>query len=241
MANILILGASCQIGQELALRFSPNNTLYLSGRNQLTLDLIANKCLESGAKKVTVICCDLSSGIDQVFEAVVNSQLNLIINLVAATSRTMDNDFTLQMFENYIFSDLLAPIQLVRKISINLKKHPDVIFVSSVLASINSPNKEMYSALKKLQEIYWERRFRQDNCGSLLIVRVGKKIPHSASSFIAKDLADKTYENYKLSNNILNYGWEGRLYLLLFHLHPILLQWLIKIHRVIRSNKDYIR
>lgn len=234
MANILILGASCQIGQELAVRFSGNNTLYLCGRNQLTLDLIANKCLESGAEKVTVVCCDLSTGMDQIFEAVVNSQLNLIINLVAATSRTMDDDFAPQLFESYIFSDLLVPIQLVKKISINSKKHPDVIFISSVLASIKSPNKEMYSALKILQEIYWERLFRQNNSGSLLIVRVGKKIPYSASSFMAKDLANKTYKNYKLSNNVLNYGWEGKLYLLLFHLHPILSQWLIRAHRAIR-------
>lgn len=237
MANILILGASSQIGQELALRFSTHNTLYLSGRNQSTLNLIANRCLEFGAEKVIVICSDLSDGINQIFKIVVNSQLDLIINLVAASSREMDDGFAPKMFENYIFSDLLAPIQLVRKISINLKNHPDIIFVSSVLASVKSPNKEMYSALKRLQEIYWEQLFRSDKSGSLLIVKVGKKISHSSSSFISKDLANKIYENYQLKNNILNYGWEGKFYLFLFYLQPILLKWLIKFHRALRLKQ----
>ena len=236
MSSILILGASCQIGQELAVQFAPNNTLYLAGRNKSSLDLIADKCLDLGAKDVNVICCDLFGGCDQIIESVGNSQLNLMINLVSATSRTMDNDFETQLFEAYVFSDLLAPIQLLRKISKDTKKHPDVIFVSSVFSTINSPDREMYGALKKLQEIYWKRLFNQGISGSLLIVSVGKKIPHSKSTFAAKDLASKIYKNYQLRNNLLIYGWEGKLYLLLFQLQPILLQWIIRVHRAIRST-----
>jgi short-subunit dehydrogenase involved in D-alanine esterification of teichoic acids len=236
MAHILILGASSQIGQELALKFSPSNTLYLVGRNSIELDLISKKCLDNGANSAIRIIYDLSNRDESIFESTKKFHLDLIINAASATSRVEDNFFKPEFFEDYVFSDLLTPIRLAGKMSTLPEKMPDIIFISSVLSLIKSRNKEIYSALKRLQEMYLQCLFDHTNGGSLLIVRVGKRISHVNASLTAKDLANKIYQNYQLKKSFLNYGREGRIYLFLFYLQPILMQWIINLHRLIRAK-----
>lgn len=236
MPNLLILGASSQIGQEIAIRFASNNNLFITGRNTAKLGKVAKKCLESGAINVEIIYTDFSKDADQLINKIEGHQIDLIINLIAATSRIMDDELMPERFESYVFSDLLAPIHAVNRIFEKLERKPDIIFISSVLASIRSPNREIYGSLKRLQEIYWERLLKKSGKGSLLIVRVGKKISHTSSDAIATDLANEIYSNYLQKNKVLGYGWEGKFYSFLFYFQPVLMQWLIKFHRIIRRN-----
>lgn len=236
MAHILILGASSQIGQELALKFSFSNTLYLVGRDSVKLDLIAKQCLNIGATSSIVLPQNLSSGTESICELIKKSRIDLIINAASATSRVGDGTFNPEEFEDYIFTDLLTPIRLARKISASLEKVPDIIFISSVLALVKSPNREIYSSLKRLQELYLKRFYANTNNGLLLIVRVGKRISHIDASSAAKDLANKIYQNYQLKKSVLNYGLEGKIYLMLFYFQPILMQWIINLYRLIRSK-----
>lgn len=236
MLNILILGASSQIGRELALRFSPGNSLTLVGRNLERLQLVARQCSEVGACNVDVIVHDIAGDAKLLIQNLGDKQFDLVINIVAATSRVKDSEFLLSQLEEYLMSDLLVPVQLLQGLIEKSNKPLKMIFISSVLAAAKSPDRVLYSSLKYLQEICLHKlsAYRQGN--ELLIVKVGKVVPHEHSSLKAQKLADAIYEAHLLKKKVLNYGWVGRLYLILFYAQPIVFSWIVKLQRVMRTR-----
>jgi NAD(P)-dependent dehydrogenase (short-subunit alcohol dehydrogenase family) len=234
--NILILGASSQIGRELALSFSSNNALVILGRNKDILDAVASDCLGAGAQSVDCIVQDMAAGADLLMQAMGDRQLDLVINLVASTSRVKDSEFLPSQLESYLMSDLLVPVQLFEKLIENSSKPLKIIFVSSVLADVQSPDRLLYGALKSLQEICLRKFTDGGQKNNLLVVKVGMVVSHEQPSDESRRLAAAIYEAHLLDKKVLNYGMMGRAYLLLFYAQPMIFRLIVKLQRLLRGN-----
>lgn len=234
--NILILGASSQIGGELALLFSPHNALTLLGRNHGRLHSFAMQCAEAGAVSTDLIVQDISDEFDSLIKRLVDKQFDLVINLISATSRVKDSELLPGQLEAYLMSDLLRPVQLIEKLIENSCKPLKVIFISSVLASVRSPDRLLYGSLKLLQEISLHRLSAGHNGGGLLIVKVGKVISHEKSSDAAQKLATAIYKAHLLNKTKFSFGVGGRVYLLLYYFHPLIFRLIVKVQRKLRKH-----
>lgn len=235
--NILILGASSQIGCELALCFSQDNDLILLGRNIENLNSVAKKCIEAGARKVDLLAQDLVADVDDLIHKLGDVQIDLVINLVSATSRVKDSELLPSQLEAYVKSDLLVPVRLIQYLSETAIKPLKVIFISSVLASVRSPDRLLYGSLKSLQEMCLSKLLDKRKGNALLVVKVGKVIPHEQSSDKAKLLAAAIYEAHRNRCEELNYGWTGRVYFWLFNFQPLLFNLIVQLQRIIRERK----
>jgi short-subunit dehydrogenase len=231
MADILILGASSQIGQELALRFSPKNSLTLSGRNREALQRVADRCLSAGAACVDLMVQDMADG-----DIVNDRQFDLVINLVAATSRVKDSEFPLSQLESYLNADLLVPIRFLQGIIEKPGKPLKIIFVSSVLASVKSPDRMLYGSLKALQLMCLQKLTLMRQGDELLVVNVGRVIPHNSPTREASKLADAIYGAHARRQKVLNYGLVGRIFVLLFYTQPLIFDAIVKLQRALRKG-----
>lgn len=234
--NILILGASSQIGCRLALCFSINNSLTLLGRNDESLQSVALQCLVAGAAHVDVIVHDMAVGVEPLIQKVGGRQFDLVVNLVAATSRVKDSEFLPGELERFLMSDLLVPVQLLQNLIEKSSKPMRVIFISSVLASVKSPDRFIYGSLKSLQEICLRKLSAGRQGFELLVVKVGKVIQNEQSSEESQKLAVAIHEAYFLNKKVLNYGLGGRVYLALFHIQPLIFTLIVKLQRVLRKR-----
>lgn len=235
--NILILGASSQIGCELALCFSQGNDLILLGRNIENLNSVANKCIEAGARKIDLLAQDLVADADDLIRKLASMEIDLVINLVSATSRVKDSELLPSQLEAYLKSDLLVPVRLIQYLAETAIKPLKVIFISSVLASVRSPDRLLYGSLKSLQEMCLSKLLDKRKGNELLVVKVGKVIPHEQSSDKAKLLAAAIYEAHRNRCEVLNYGWTGRIYFWLFNFQPLLFTLIVQLQRIIRERK----
>jgi NAD(P)-dependent dehydrogenase (short-subunit alcohol dehydrogenase family) len=234
--NILILGASSQIGHDLALCFAKDNFLVLHGRNSILLNKTSAQCLLAGASQVEVIFHDLASDVDIFIQKVRNKNIDLIINLVATTSRVKDGEFLLDQIERYTSSDLVAPIKIIQSLRGKSDKALKVIFISSILASVPSPDRRLYGSLKLLQEICLYRIFESSKDIELLVVKVGTVVRHDRPSERSSNLAKAVYAAHLSNIKILSYGIAGRLYVWLFHIQPLAFYFIIKIQRLFRGR-----
>lgn len=235
--NILILGASSQIGCELALCFSQDNNLILLGRNIDSLNCLGKKCLGAGARKVDLLAQDLVSDASELIRKLGEMQIDLVVNLASSTSRVKDSELLPSQLEEYVQSDLLVPVRLIQHISETTIRPLKVIFISSVLASVRSPDRLLYSSLKSLQEMCLAKLLDQRKENKLLVVRVGKVIPHAQSSNKAKQLASAIYTAHLSRRSILNYGLTGRIYFLLFNFQPLIFNLVVQLQRLVRERK----
>lgn len=234
--NVLILGASSQMGRELALKFSSQNSLTLLGRNKNALTLTEKECLSTGALSVDVVVQDLAEGVELLIHRMAGKEFDVVVNLVALTSRVKDSEFVVGQLEAYLLADLLVPVQFLQ-ILINKSKKPiKVIFITSVLSTVKSPDRFLYCALKSLQEMCL---FKLTDCRKeieLLVVKVGKVIPHDYSSEKSKTLANAIYAAHLENKKVLNYGFVGRLYVLLFYINPVVFNLIVKAQRLLRGR-----
>lgn len=234
--NILILGASSQIGCELALCFSLDNSLILLGRNVENLESLAKKCIKAGARKVDVLVHDMGSDADELIQKLGGMQLDLVINLASSTSRVKDSELQPSQLDTYVQSDLLVPVRLVQHLSETAIKPLKVIFISSVLASVRSPDRLLYGSLKSLQEMCLSMLLDNRNEKNLLVVRVGKVIPHTHSTSNAKQLATAIYDAHLSGHSVLQYGWTGRFYIWLFNFQPLIFNLIVHLQRLVRER-----
>lgn len=238
--NILILGASSQIGREIALRFSSGNSLVLLGRNRETLVLIAGMCMDAGAESADVIEQDIAEGLEPLMQQIGNRSFDLVINLVSATSRVRDSEFMPGQLGCYLQADLLVPVQFI-EILIERSTSPiKVIFISSVLAAVKSPDRLLYGSLKLLQEMSLHRLAECHPGVQLLVIKIGKVISHTQSSEKSEQLADMIYRAHLQNKEVVNYGLVGRLYLLLFYAQPLIFGLVVRLQRALRSSANLI-
>jgi len=235
--NILILGASSQMGRELALSFSFKNSLTLLGRNKNILESVAQDCLEVGALTVDCIVQDIADGIDLLNQRIGDKQFDLVMNLIASTSRVKDSEFSPSQLEEYLMSDLLVPVQMLQNMVERSSKPLKVIFISSVLASVKSPDRLLYGSLKLLQEMCLHKLAARRQGIELLVVKIGKVIPHNHSSDKTKKLAALIYEAHLQNKKVLNYGLVGRFYVGLFYIQPLIFKSIVTLQRLLRGRE----
>jgi short-subunit dehydrogenase len=238
--NVLILGATSNIGQALAHQFSSGNHLFLVGRNSDQLNLLKDRCLNKQAVTVTLLNYDLSLQSEIFLEKLNGINFDILINALSATSRLRDNllEISSNSFNTYWNIDVLIPIKIVEKIIARSNKL-DIIFISTVLSLIDVKDRVVYSSLKNIYSTYL-RELNKKNKTKFLIVYVGKVFSYDLNPESEKlnQFAKEVKNGYESGKESLLYGLEGKLFLLVYKLSPIILSFLHKVQRTLRKSKS---
>lgn len=239
MQTILILGATSPIGAALSEQFSEGNRIVLSGRNQERLSSIADRCAKAHAISVMIAAADLAQTIQPIIDANSEWPIDLIVDAASAASgasRVRDRDVAPEAMCSIIQADILSHLDLYQKLAQVNGKHPDVVFVSTVLSIVKTPEREIYSAAKRLVEIYLEKIDAARTNTRILIFRVGKLIDPKRDSSKAKAMA-KTIQNcLTIGKFKVMYGISGRILMGLNLLHPVVLNSAVRIQRALRGK-----
>lgn len=231
MQTILVLGSSSAIGEALAKKFSYGNHIILSGRNQAKLDEVAKNCLICGALSTAIVAVDLSKSVQPILEINIRSRIDLVIDAASTASRSRDSNITEIMMEEIIYADLTSHLALYTKLHQQNHEYPNIIFISSVLAIIKTPDKEIYSMLKRLLEIYFLKLMEAHPLRKILIFRIAKEIPRINNNQEAEKLAQKVQKAYDRNCEIEKYGLSGEILNYANLIHPILTRVMIAIKR----------
>lgn len=238
MKNILVLGASSVIGSALGKRFSNGNRIILSGRNYIKLKAVAEKCRELGAIEVEIVLSDLAESIQPIIDMNLKWPIDLIIDSASAASMFRDEEIKPEDILTLIKSDLISHFYIFQMLSRLNKKHPDIIYVSTVLAIVKSPNREIYSLMKRIIEIYLEKIIQLNSGTRITIFRIGKLISKNQDNSIAWAIASKVSADFFSGNSIVNYGLGGHILLLLNIIHPFTINFVIRIQRFLRRFRN---
>ncbi len=242
--NILVLGASSELGRAFAREFAPHNTLLLTGRDGFRLAMITREAEQAGAREVHFIEHDLANGHHAVLEALQGQRIDLLINLASATSNIRDSAIQPEQIEAYTKTDLLTPVEFVMALlqAQHIAYTPDaplyVIFISSVLAMIDSPDRGIYAAYKRLQTAFLQQiaALHRERV-RFSVVTIGMRLPRHECTRHQKNIAQKVARLYS-SHNTIFYGFQGRVLLWLDRLCPWLISGVIFLSR--RSAKNRI-
>ena len=230
--NILVLGATSRIGSEIAAAFAPGNKLILVGRNTLKLQQAEGCCRDHGAQRVTLLVSDLRHGCNDILRAIDDWPMDVIINSCSATSRLRDSQIPAGAVPACVTVDLLAPLELVEKIAAMQKERPlSVVFISTVLTLVKSPNRAVYSSLKIIQERSLRSIAASHRGLYLLTVNVGRLIPRDEPTPAARKLAKAVKKAFDAKKTRLIYGWAGRLLTVFFYTQPLVFSLAIKLRR----------
>jgi hypothetical protein len=142
------------------------------------MEKAARLCSERGALQATIALGGSEQGCESIGGAIPEGGIDLLINAASATSQLRDNQIPWDKLAQHVSTDLLWPLQVADCIWARQPSHPfSIILVSSILALVRSPNRGVYSALKRLQEAGL-RAFVSGRPGaSLLVVYLGKILP----------------------------------------------------------------
>ncbi len=233
--NILISGATSLIGAEIAKRFSSGNSLYLIARNSNDLAALV-ETLNPNSENVSIVECDLSDGNCQTID-LLNDQVSfdLFVSIASATSRTRDSSLDALSVRRHANVDLISPINIAMTL---IKKKPEgkklnVIFLSTVLTSLISPDRRVYSSYKTLQQEYLSR-LSKDKV-KLMLVEIATFISPEKASDRTKELANQVYSGYQNGRRKVTFGFSGRVLKGIYYLHPLLYFGLIKSLRLVRK------
>ncbi len=239
MQTILILGATSPIGAALSEQFSDGNRIVLSARNQARLSAVADRCAKAGALAVKIAATDLAQTIQPIIDANSECSIDLIIDAASAASgasRVRDPDIAPDAMRSIVQADVLSHLDLYRQLGRLNKKHPDVVFISTVLAIVKTPEREIYSTVKRLVEIYLEKLATAEPAVKVLIFRVGKLIDPKKDSPEAKAMAKMVQHVLSTGNSKVMYGISGHILIWLNTLHPILLSLIVRMQRIFRGR-----
>jgi short-subunit dehydrogenase len=236
MQTILILGATSPIGAAICEQFANDNRIILSGRNQARLNAIAVKCQKLGAVDVIIVAADLAQSIQSIID--VNSEwpVTLIIDAASASSRSRDPDVAHDEIQNIIQADVLSHLEIYRQLATLNKFHPNVVFISTILSIVQTPGREIYSAAKRLIEIYLEKLRAAEPDVRVLIFRVGKLIDPKQDNFKAKVMAERVSRELSAGNVHVLYGMGGRILMIFNSLHPVVLKSFVNFQRLFRDK-----
>jgi NAD(P)-dependent dehydrogenase (short-subunit alcohol dehydrogenase family) len=235
--NILVLGASSAIGSQLAWEFAPGSTLLLVGRNFAKLEHAAQNCRENRAAGVKLLATDLESGYAEIERAAILGDVELVINAASATSRLRDHDLDIGAVGTYVAVDLVGPVRLIQALSSHRGVAPlGVIFVSSLLAVVRSPNRLVYGSLKAIHELFLRRILKSQPERRLLIVRVGKPLPTDEVTENTVLLARAARKAFEERRSVLFYGFTGRMLSWLYLAQPLVFRLVVEFQRKLRRS-----
>jgi short-subunit dehydrogenase len=234
--NVLVLGASSPIGSQLALEFARGNNVLLVGRNVERLEAAARACRENGASRATLLAADLESGYAEIVQAAKLGEVDLVINAASATSRLRDSDLNIDSLGAYFSVDLIAPVRLIQELSKHRGTAPlAVIFVSSLLALVRSPNRSVYGGLKSAHELFLKRILESQPARKLLIVRVGIPLPTGTVTDRTVRLGQAARMAFDRNQPVLFYGFSGRALSWLYFAQPLVFRVVVELLRRLRG------
>lgn len=234
MKNILILGASSNIGAALSQKFSAGNNIILTGRNQVRLQEVSSQCMTLGANAVKAIPSDLALSIEPILN--INSQwpIGLIIDVASTASSYLDREIHPFRMADIFQSDLLSRLALYKHLTDLNGVHPNIIFISTVLATLITPNRQIYSLVKRLNELYLTKIIHSNPKPRILIYRIGKRLNNKTDSLEVEKISALIKNAYEMRRIAVTYGVSGKILIVLNNLHPALSNFLIKIQRLLR-------
>jgi len=229
--RIVVLGAASAIGQSLAREFAPGNRLVLCGRQAPQLESLAAQCRAAGADSVRVLVHDLHSGSASVLAALGPEPVDLCINAASATSRLRDDETSLSDLRAHAEVDLLAPLGLINALRAQSPAPPGIVYISTVLAGLPSPNRAIYGALKRLHEVALLQAAKDWPGVGIRIIRVGKVLPVDGTSSGSEQLARFVRRALQGNRTLVTWGFAGRALSLLFQFQPALFQAVMSVRR----------
>ncbi|GAK57088.1 singapore isolate B, sub-type 7 [Candidatus Vecturithrix granuli] len=242
--TILLLGASSELGRAFIQEFASQNTLLLTGRDCTRLEIIKREAEQAGAKEVRCFEHDLVSGSHALLEAFQGQRIDLLINLASATSNLSDPAIEPEQIEAYTRTDLLTPVELVMALlqaqpsAYNSDKPLRIMFISSVLAMLHSPDRDIYAAYKRLQAAFLQRiAALHPEQVRFTIITIGTRLPRRECTRHHRNIARKAARLY-LTHDTIFYGFQGRMLLLLNQICPWLISGMISLSR--RSPKNRV-
>ena len=235
LSHVLVLGASSKIGAALAQAFAPNSRLVLVGRDPERLAQAAEMCRNAGALHVDFVSVDLSSDMVPLIQTLATTYIHLIIDAASSSSAKRDNEIGPDDIGALVAGDFLSRLKLLDYMKRVQGPVPAVIFISTVLTLVRSPGREVYSSLKRLDEIYFTKLRDTGAVSHLLIVHVGKVIDKNNGACEAEKLATVVSSAFRLKRTEMLYGLSGRLFVILFYFQPLLFAGVALAQRSLRT------
>lgn len=240
--NILVLGASSILGHYLGKKFASNNILILVGQNAAKLSYIKTDLLKNGALEAIIVEQDLRKGMDRIFGVTDEYNIDLVINAASSTSPFMDSSIDPDEMLSYSMVDLITPVNIIEKLLADKKNNTnplEVIFISSWVAGIKSPDRNIYSSFKLIQETVLKRiEDLNRSMMKLTIVKIGTRFSRETKSIHHEKISNKIFLEYKHKSTI-NYGISGRILTWIFYFSPLFMQLIIYCVRGLRCIKNF--
>ncbi len=237
--QILILGASSQVGVSLARAFAPGNTLWLLGRDRSKLDQAVQAALSAGATRCSALTIDLGEIRDAstALAGLGDGPLDLIIDAASASSSLRDSEVPAGAMQRLVLADVASRVPLMEALLARQPQPPAIIVISTVLARLRSPDRLVYSALKQLLESYYQRLAAERPRLRLLVVTVGTVIDPLRPSEKPVRLAAAVLQAFSEGRTSLFFGGIGKIYLALFYLQPLVFFAVTRLQRALRGRR----
>ncbi len=202
---------------------------------------IKEKALLLGSNKVKLIKKDLGALKNEHISEIVKNDYDLFINVASSTSNLNDENIFPEKHHYYTTVDLTNPLYIAGKLlDEKIKKGNTAIFtmvfISTILSRINSPNNNIYSSYKTLQEEYIKQiKNKYKKHFSFLLVYAGSRFDREIESKKTVRLARAVNHALKKGKTTMIFGFEGKILLIAQALHPIFSNILIYLSRLIKK------
>ena len=234
--NLLVLGASSVIGSEIAVAFARGNWLLLVGRDPQRLGDTAVRCRNAGAERTLELPCDLATGIAEVARVALEWGVTVVVNAASATSRLRDNQIPIERLQEYFSVEVSAPLELVRTVATGSKDPVRVIYISSILAVLPTPNRRIYGSLKGIHERALSALTASTPRLRSQIFRVATIVNPDVRTAKAQSLGCEVKRAFEAERTVVTYGLAGRLLWAVYATQPLLGHLLIRGSRLVRKR-----
>ncbi len=139
MVNILVTGATQGIGKAIAEELSDVGTIFATGRNVELLREYKNYCV-----------CDLATDVETLESYIQSKKIDILINNAGEYIYGSIDKMTDEQIREIFEVNLLAPVKLIAKASVNMKKNKwgRIINIGSISGIMGEANASLYSSTK---------------------------------------------------------------------------------------------
>ena len=221
--RVVILGAASRIAGRIAVAVAPGNDLVLVARGSAHLLALVEECMAAGATNAQVIQADLREEAPAAVRPLTESRIDVLINAASATARLADSQCTLEDFRDGLRVDAISPLSLISTICDRQQdSNLTVVYLTTILASVRTPGRTIYGSLKYLQELGLKIVAARHHNLRVLTVRIGTRFPRDRNTPAMDRLARRIVSALQSDDNVLSFGFSGRLLRLLYFVHPSL-------------------
>jgi len=239
--KIAVLGATSIVGLTICKELAKDNEFFLVGRNAKTLEAACTECRLAGAVSAVAIEADLLSNSDSIISQLSNGRVDIFVNASSALSRLYDDDLSAQEFSDYAQVEILRPVEIVLALSDQAMRESrdlTVVFISTTLAVVSSPNRIVYGTMKRLHEVVLRELRADDPCMRMIIVRIGTRISREKETAIARGIGRTVFRAVSRGRSgVYTYGLAGRILVTAFWVQPIICRLMVYLSRSIGRAK----